>query len=320
MSHEHSIDIAALGECMVELHAADGGMEHSSTFLRRLGGDTFNVAAVAATIGARTAYLTALGTDPFGRYLLTSMDRFGIDTSGVVRRAEAPTGVYFVEPGSGGDQTFYYYRSGSAASTFGPQDLDDSLLERVRVLHVSGITQALSPSMREATRRACDRVRASAGLISYDPNYRKPLWESPSHAREALQELMPLDFLSPSVSDLDALFPDDGVEQAAERFLEMGVATVFVKAGPEGSYVASTERREWISVDAVSSPKDTTGAGDFAVGALLACVLRGWPASRAAELANRIAAETTKHHGSVESVLASDVMPQLVPEQDPPAA
>jgi 2-dehydro-3-deoxygluconokinase len=319
VSDDGTIDIATLGECMVELAAADGGMEHAPTFHRRFGGDTFNVAAVAATLGARTAYVTALGTDPFGRYLLAAMGGLGIDTSGVVSRAEAPTGVYFVEPDAAGDQTFYYYRSGSAASRFRPQDLDRSLLERVRVLHVSGITQALSPSMREATRLACEAVRESSGLISYDPNYRTALWESPTAARDALDELMPVDFLSPSLSDLEALFPGQGVEDAAQLFRRMGVGTVFVKAGAAGSYVASSERDGWISVDAVSSPKDTTGAGDFAVGALLACVLRGWPASKAAGVANRIAAETTKHHGSVESVLSGDVVRHLVSTGDPPA-
>jgi 2-dehydro-3-deoxygluconokinase len=319
VSDDSAIDIATLGECMVELAAADGGMEHALTFHRRFGGDTFNVAAVAATIGARTAYVTALGTDPFGRFLRKAMSGLGIDTSGVVSRAEAPTGVYFVEPDASGDQTFYYYRTGSAASTFGPRDLDRSLLARVRVLHVSGITQALSASMREATRHACEAVREGSGWISYDPNYRATLWESPRLAREALEELMPLDFLSPSLSDLHALFPSQSVEEAARHFRRMGVGTVFVKAGAAGSYVASGEREGWISVDAVSSPKDTTGAGDFAVGALLACVLRGWSASKAADVANRIAAETTKHHGSVESVLSSDVVRHLVPTSDPPA-
>jgi 2-dehydro-3-deoxygluconokinase len=312
------IDIATLGECMVELAAADGDMEHAPTFQRRFGGDTFNVAAVAAKIGVRTAFVSALGTDPFGRYLRASMSRLGIDTSGVVSRAEAPTGVYFVEPDGSGDQRFYYYRTGSAASTFGPRDLDRSLLARVRVLHVSGITQALSASMREATRLACEAVREASGRISYDPNYRPALWESPKLAREALDELMPLDFLSPSLADLHALFPDRSVEDAARRFRSIGVGTVFVKAGAAGSYVASDEREGWISVDPVSSPKDTTGAGDFAVGALLACVLRGWPASEAAHVANRIAAETTKHHGSVESVLSSNAVRHLSP--GPPVA
>ena len=68
MSDSGAIDIATLGECMVELAASDGGLEHSGTFQRRFGGDTFNVAAIAAMMGARTAYVTALGTDPLARY------------------------------------------------------------------------------------------------------------------------------------------------------------------------------------------------------------------------------------------------------------
>ena len=304
---EEPIDIATLGECMVELSAAGADLEHAATLERSFGGDTFNVAALAAAMGAKAAYLTALGTDPFGRYLLSAMDGMGVDTSGVVSRAAVPTGVYFVEPDADGDGRFHYYRTGSAASTFGPEDLNRPLLERARVLHVSGITQALSPSMREATRQACEAVRESAGSVSYDPNYRASLWESPAHAREALDEVMPVDLLCPSLADLDALFPDEPVEEVAQRFRRQGVGTVFVKAGPVGSYLVTEDEERWIRGNPVSSPKDTTGAGDFAVGALLACLLRDWRPAEAAQLANRIAAETTKHHGSVGSVLAIEV-------------
>jgi 2-dehydro-3-deoxygluconokinase len=304
---EHPIDIATLGECMVELSAAGADLEHAATLERSFGGDTFNVAAVAAAMGSSAAYLTALGTDPFGRYLLSAMDGLGVDTSGVISRPAAPTGVYFVEPDADGDGRFHYYRTGSAASTFGPDDLNRSLLERARVLHVSGITQALSASIREATKQACEVVRGSGGSVSYDPNYRASLWESPTHARDALDEVMPVDLLCPSLGDLDALFPDQPVDEVAKRFRNMGVGTVFVKAGPAGSYLATEDGARWIRGNPVSSPKDTTGAGDFAVGALLACLLRSWHPQEAAQVANRIAAETTKHHGSVGSVLAIEV-------------
>lgn len=303
----HSIDIATLGECMVELSAAGADLEHAATLERSLGGDTFNVAAVAAAMGLKAAYLTALGTDPFGRYLLSAMQDLQVDTTGVVSRPGTPTGIYFLEPDSGGDGRFHYYRTGSAASTFGPNDLSRPLLTRARILHVSGITQALSTSMREATRQACDLVRNRGGSVSYDPNYRPSLWESPALARDALDEVMPVDLLCPSLADLDALFPDHTVEDVAQRFRRMGAATVFVKAGPAGSYLVTEEGARWVRGTPVSRPADTTGAGDFAVGALLTGLLQGWHPDEAAQLANRIAADTTKHHGSVGSVLAIEI-------------
>ena len=110
-------DVAALGEAMVEFNQTVAGQPE---YLQGFGGDTSNAAIAAARAGARTAYLTRIGTDNSGQALLDLWEREGVDTSAIERTADAHTGIYFVTHGKGGHE-FSYMRAGSAASRMAPQ-------------------------------------------------------------------------------------------------------------------------------------------------------------------------------------------------------
>src|SRR5205809_5692571 len=109
---EKRFDVAALGEAMLEFNQTHPG---EPQYLQGFGGDTSNAVIAAARAGARTTYLTRLGADMFGDELMALWEREGVDTSGVERDAQAPTGIYFVKHGAAGHQ-FHYLRAGSAAS------------------------------------------------------------------------------------------------------------------------------------------------------------------------------------------------------------
>src|SRR5438067_6465891 len=133
-------------------------LERATVLRRGFGGDTLNATAAAARMGVRTAYVTALGDDPFGAHLLSGFRGLGIDTSQVVVKAGRNTGLYLVDVDADGERRFHYYRGGSAASAFAPADLDLEWLSSVAMLHVSGVSQAISPSMRAAVRVAAEAV------------------------------------------------------------------------------------------------------------------------------------------------------------------
>src|SRR4051812_11995717 len=128
-------DIAALGEAMLEFNQTRPG---EPNYLQGFGGDTSNAAIAAARAGARTAYLTRLGQDPFGDELIALWHREGVDTSGIERDAAATTGIYFVTHGPQGHE-FNYLRAGSAASRMTPQWLPRMIVRESKILHVSGI-------------------------------------------------------------------------------------------------------------------------------------------------------------------------------------
>src|SRR4051812_6778016 len=149
-----TIDVAALGEAMLEFNQTQAGEPH---YLQGFGGDTSNAAIAAARAGARSAYLTRVGADAFGDRLLELWAREGVDTGGVERDAAAATGIYFVTHGPGGHE-FSYLRAGSAASRMTPAWLEGGaaaqVLARAHWLHASGISLAISTT-------ACDTVVAA---------------------------------------------------------------------------------------------------------------------------------------------------------------
>ena len=160
-------DVVALGAALVEFNQTRPG---EPQYLQGFGGDTSNAVIAAARAGARTAYLTRLGSDAFGQALLDLWAREGVDTSAVERDAQHPTGIYFVTHGAAGHE-FSYLRAGSAASRMAPAWLLDApaaVLQQCHILHVSGISLAVSASACDTAFEAMRVARAAgARAVSY---------------------------------------------------------------------------------------------------------------------------------------------------------
>lgn len=265
-------ELITMGECLVELSAPEP-IAQATVFTRGFGGDALNLAAMAARLGTRAAFLTAVADDPFGEYLLDGWRQEGVDIS-LVREVDGFNGLYLMSMLREGDREILYYRQGSAASRMTLAMLPNDALRNVRIFHTSSITQAISKSSRQAVRAAADIVKAAGGLVSFDVNYRRLLWE-PAEARAAVEELLPLaDFFMSSVpEDTEPLFGMSDPEQVVKHFRNAGVPVVVAKAGADGAWIGwHDEVRHWppeapVVVDAI-------GAGDAFCGAFL----HGWMA------------------------------------------
>ena len=209
-------DLISMGECMIELFSEEP-IEEADTFTRSLAGDSFNICVAAQRLGTSAGYITRLGDDPFTGYLLNTWNSLGIDTS-QVRTVEGFNAVHFVALMPDGNREFVYYRAGSAPTTLCPEDLDAEYIGAAKVMHCSGIAQAISESAR-ATVLAAARIAKERGVkVSYDPNYRRQLW-SPEDMREAALELLPyVDYFLPNSSeDAPALIGSDDPYRMVER-------------------------------------------------------------------------------------------------------
>src|ERR1700736_2457953 len=149
-------EILSLGEAMVEFNQSSPGQPD---YLQGFGGDTSNFCIAAARQGARTGFVSAVGNDHFGRLLLDLWRRERVDTSTVRVDADAPTGVYFVSHGANGHQ-FDYLRAGSAASRYAPHDLPLEAIAAAKVVHLSGISLAISVSACDTALAAIEHARA----------------------------------------------------------------------------------------------------------------------------------------------------------------
>jgi 2-dehydro-3-deoxygluconokinase len=290
------LDVLAIGEPLIELNQVERGGE--AVYLPGHGGDSSNCVVAAARQGASCGYLSAVGEDAFGRSLLELWDREGVDRSGVIVRPAAPTGIYFVTHGPEGHE-FSYRRAGSAASLLRPDELPEDLVRSARVLHASGIGQAISADACDAVFRAMRLAKEAGALVSYDPNFRARLWPL-DRARAVIDAALRLaDIALPGLDDATALTGLDDPDLVCDRYLGYGCRMVLLTLGAEGCLAATPDARRRLPGHRVAAV-DATGAGDTFDGAFLAEHLRtGGDVFRAAAYANAAAALATRGHGAV---------------------
>lgn len=287
-------DLVCMGEPLIELNQTRPGEPH---YLFGFGGDTSNCAIAAARQGAKVGYLTALGQDGFGDAFVELWEREGVDYAHVLRLAGAHTGVYFVSHGPRGHE-FTYLRAGSAASRLGPPEVPRDYIARARVLHVSGISLAISPVACDAVLAAVEVAKAAGVRVSLDTNLRLRLWPLP-RARAIIGAVAATaDILLPGLDDVRQLLGLEDPDAIADHYLREGAGVVVLTLGAEGALVATAERRERLPAHRVEAV-DATGAGDTFDGAFLAEHLRTDDPFAAARWANAAAAIATTGFGAV---------------------
>ncbi|MGW0418826.1 sugar kinase [Streptomyces sp. NPDC003015] len=170
------------------LPSRPGRLADVPSFDRAIGGAESNVACGLAAAGHAVRWVSRVGADGFGDHLIETIGGYGVDTSAVGRDASRPTGVYFRTAGDRATDAHEvaYYRAGSAASAMSAANVDLSVVRAARVLHLSGITAALSSGclelLRELTAPGADRP-----LVSFDVNHRAGLWRDTDGPRVLLE-------------------------------------------------------------------------------------------------------------------------------------
>lgn len=268
-------DVVAIGETMVLIAPADAEpLERAADFRLDPGGAEANVASHLAVLGRRAAWAGIVGDDALGRRLVRQLAERGVDTRWVGVDPEAPTGVYFKDPGRG----VQYFRAGSAASRMSPALLDELPVDTARIVHLSGITPALSASCDALVEAAFTHVASGPAIVSFDVNHRPALWPSTDAAARRLRELaacadvvfVGLDeaaglWGTATADDVRALLPEPGVLVVKDGAVG---ATEFARIGSIGSNGSSGDTVE--HVPAVPAEViEAVGAGDaFAAGYL----------------------------------------------------
>ncbi|MFG1928124.1 sugar kinase [Cryptosporangium sp. NPDC048952] len=278
-----SFDVVCVGEAMALVTPDPPGPLASGGPMRLdVAGAESTVASYLAQLGARTAWVSAVGADPLGSLVCSRIASYGVDVSTVVVDPSAPTGVFFKDPGASGT-TVHYYRAGSAASRLGPSTLPSS-----RVVHLSGITPALSSSCAALV----DAVFDSGVTASFDVNYRPGLWSVEQAAPVLAGLARRADVVFVGLDEARTLW---GVRTAADvRELLPEPERVIVKDGAVGAYS-----------DACFVPAPTVdvvepvGAGDaFAAGYLFG-LLNDAPESERLRLGHQLAGAALRVTGDV---------------------
>lgn len=269
-----SFDALCIGETMVMVTpVAASRLDANSQYLLKPGGAESNVATHFASLGNSAAWASQLGQDPLGQLIIDDLERHGVDTSLVVRLAGFPTAVYFKDPSPEGT-TVYYYRAGSAASKMTPESARAWRDVSTRLVHLSGITAALSDGCRDLIEHLIFD-RPIAAPISFDVNYRAQLFTAET-ADTLLALAQASDIVFVGRDEAELLWHTSTADQI--RALLSKPATVVVK---DGSNEAVEYTRQ--AVCRIPAPTikvvESVGAGDaFAAG-----WLNGYLAGRDAE-------------------------------------
>lgn len=286
------LDLLCLGEPLAELNQQING-----TYLSGHGGDVSNCAISAARQHAKVGMLAHVGADKFGQDFLALWEKEHIDCTGVFQDQHHPTGMYSVTHSDQGHD-FQYYRKGSASAMMRPQDLPVDVLKNTRILHVSGISQAISTSAADSVFEAIDLVRNAGGLISYDSNLRLKLWPL-RRARAIIHEAMSqCDIALPGLDDAEMLTGFSNPDKIVDFYLQNGAAIVALTLGAKGTLVATPDKRDMIAGKSVTAV-DATGAGDTFDGAFLAEFSRHQDPFKAAAYANAAAGLAVQGYGAV---------------------
>jgi sugar/nucleoside kinase (ribokinase family) len=294
-----------VGEAMVLFCATQAGaLSEVPQFSRATAGAELNVAVGLSRLGLKVGYLSRLGRDSFGEHLLNFMAAEGIDHTQVAVDAAHPTGFMLKSlQNDGSDPRVEYFRRGSAASRLGPADQPLAACAGARHLHLTGISPALGPSVRELVFTMAEQARASGRSVSFDPNLRPSLWPSQQAMVETLNELAcHADWVLPGLAEGRLLTGQESPPAVADFYLQRGAQRVVVKLGAQGAYYAGPDGSGSVPGWAVPKVVDTVGAGDgFAVG-VISALLQGLSTQQAAMRGNMIGARVVQFPGDCDGL------------------
>ncbi len=259
-----SLDVVTIGETMIRLSPPDSlRLEQAVSLECSIGGTESNFAVALSRLGMKSAWISRLVDNPLGRRIAAEIRGQGVDTSRIIWTKEGRVGVYFIEFGRlPRASQIIYDRKDSAVSQVTPEEVDWEFVKSARILHLTGITPALSESCHQVVLRAIEEAKKANMLISFDINYRSLLW-SPEEAKATLEEIIPeVDIFLSSIPDACLVLKAPTVPEEAAEYLKdrYNIGIVALTLGGEGSLAYSDKMYRGRIYEAYEV--DRVGAGD----------------------------------------------------------
>lgn len=261
--------IICFGELLIDFVPTENGVSlaEAPAFKKAPGGAPANVAAGLAKLGQNAAFLGKVGDDEFGRMLAQVLEDAGVDTSLMSFDTNARTALAFVTLTANGEREFMFYRHPSADMLLTEDEVDMDAIRNASIFHYGSISLIAEPC-RSTHLKILDEAKKAGVFLSYDPNLRTPLWNSPEDAKAGIMSIWDTaDMIKISDEELEFLTGENS-DVSAESLIFEGLKLLLVTEGANGARYYTPEFKghvEGIQVKAI----DTTGAGDAFVAGLL---------------------------------------------------
>lgn len=267
-------DVIALGELLIDFAAIGADADGYPTMKANPGGAPGNFLAALNQYGARTAFLGKVGDDAFGKLLLKTFTQAGIETKGILTDPTVFTTLAFVTFSPEGDRSFSFARKPGADTRLSFEEIDLTMIDAAAVFHFGTLSLTDEP-VRRTTKKCVEYAKERGKLITFDPNLRLPLWETPEAAREQiLWGLSQADVVKISDEETEFLWGKIDEKTAAEKLLsEFGVRLAMITMGAKGAYLRNRSGAAFAGCPEVKTV-DTTGAGDIFGGSAVSRLLK----------------------------------------------
>lgn len=265
---EKIYDVVALGEILIDFTPCGISEAGQRLFEQNPGGAPANVLTALSKFGRKTAFIGKVGKDMHGVFLKEVLVKNGIVTDGLVEGEDAFTTLAFVGLSAEGERSFSFARKPGADTCLNTFELRVDLIEAAKIFHIGSLSLTAEP-VKSTTLTALKIAKAADCIISYDPNYRAPLWESKEDAIREMRSVIPfVDVMKLSDEETEWLTGIANAEEAAKKLLEQGVKLVAVTLGADGALIATKEGCVYVE-GYKANMVDTTGAGDSFWGGFL---------------------------------------------------
>ncbi len=295
------VDIAIIGECLVEL-SSNGTLADTSTLNKYFGGDTVTTAVAVARLGGNVTYLTQVGNDGFSEFILSSLQKENIDTS-LIKSNDEQNGMYIVSRTPEKKELLYYKRK-TAATKLSIDDISEDYIKQLKLIYSTGVVQSLSASSRELVRESFRVAKENDVLTAYDPNYTSCFMNSTDTKEyfEEIVEFTDIIFLSLK-NDAARLYEVDSIDKVVKYFWDKGVKIVVIKSHIDNGYYTGY-RGEISFTEFYNSQKaiDTTASGDVFNGGFLYAITNGYAPSEATKFASVVSGLQTQNYGAIQAI------------------
>lgn len=267
--------IISIGEALIDFipDKKDCSLKEVGSFERVAGGAPANVCAVVSKLGGKSNFISKLGKDAFGDYIIDVLNEANVNTDYVLRTDKANTGLAFVSLKEDGDRDFSFYRNPSADMLLEVDEIKKEWFENCHSLHFCSVDLIECP-MKYAHKKAIEYAIENNSIISFDPNVRLPLWKSQNECREAILEFLPMaNIIKISDEELEFITGYSDIEKAIEVLFKGNTKLVIFTKGKDGAEIFTKESKINVSGNDVEVI-DTTGAGDSFIGAFLYRLLK----------------------------------------------
>lgn len=313
-------NLFAIGEALIDFipNERDSKLKEVSQFQPQVGGAPTNVASCVAKLGGNASIITQVGEDAFGEKIEDTLNNIDVDTNYLMKTDKANTALAFVSLTKEGERDFAFYRKPSADMLLKTENLPELQFDSTDILHFCSVDLVESP-MKQTHIGVIDKMLNADGTVIFDPNLRFPLWDSLEDLRKTVLEFIPkAHILKISDEELEFITKIKDKNEAIESLFVGNVEIIIYTEGKNGASIYTKDGKIAHENGFEVTVKDTTGAGDAFIGAIIFQLLKQdrkhliENGNHYLRFANAVGGVTTTAYGAIESLPYLEDVEKLV--------